>query len=85
MEFAKAANCKFTAVQILELMVLFPFFAVKNGYNYARSVLGQMFSCQKDMFYRFLSNEDINWRPKSLAKLQFLIELISYCYKTNTP
>ena len=62
MDFAKAANCKFTASQVLELMVLFPFFAVKNGYNFAKSVLGQMFACQKDMFYRFLANADINWR-----------------------
>ena len=34
MEFAKAANCKFTAGQVLELMVLFPFFAVKNSVDH---------------------------------------------------
>lgn len=62
MVFAKAANCKFTASHVLELMVLFPFFAIKNSLNFAGSVLGQMFACKKDMFYRFLSNEDINWR-----------------------
>ena len=38
-EFAKAANCKFTAGQVLELMVLFPFFPVKNGHNFAKSIL----------------------------------------------
>ena len=62
MDFAKAANCKFTASQILELMILFPFFAIKNSLSFAGSVLGQMFACKEDMFYRFLSNEDINWR-----------------------
>ena len=62
MDFAKAANCKFTAGQVLEMMVLFPFFAVKNGYNFSKSILGQLFACQKDMFYRFLANGDINWR-----------------------
>ena len=62
MDFAKAANCKFTASQVLELMVLFPFFAIKNSLGFVGSVLGQMFACKKDMFYRFLSNEDINWR-----------------------
>ena len=61
MVFAKAANCKFTASHVLELMVLFPFFAIKNSLNFAGSVLGQMFACKKDMFYRFLSNEDINY------------------------
>lgn len=62
MDFSKATNCKFTASQVLTLMVLFPFFAVKNCLNFAGSVLGQMFACKKDMFYRFLSNEDINCR-----------------------
>ena len=61
-DFTKAVNCKFTASQVLELMILFPFFAIKNSLNFAGSVLGQMFACKKDMFYRFLSNEDINWR-----------------------
>ena len=71
MDFAKAANCKFTASHVLELMVQFPFFAIKNSLNFAGSLLCQMFACKKkDMFYRFLSNEDINWRPKSLAKLK---------------
>ena len=62
MDFSKAANCKFTASQVLQLMVLFPFFAIKNCLNFAGSVLGQMFACKKDMFYRFLSNEVVNWR-----------------------
>lgn len=62
MEFAKAANCKFTAAQVLKLMVLFPFFTIKNGCNYAGSTLGHLFACKRDMFYRFLANERINWR-----------------------
>ena len=70
MDFAKAANYKFTASHVLELMVQFPFFAIKNSLNFAGGLLCQMFACKKDMFYRFLSNEDINWRPKSLAKLK---------------
>ena len=48
-------------------------FAIKNSLNFAGSALGQMFACKKDMFYRFLSNEDINRQPKSLAKLKSLI------------
>lgn len=62
MDFAKAVNCKFTAAQVLKLMVLFPFFAIKNGHNYAGSVLGQLFVCKRDMFYRFMANENLNWR-----------------------
>ena len=45
-------------------------FAIKNSLNFAGSLLGQMFACKKDMFYRFLSNEDINRRPESLAILK---------------
>ena len=42
-------------------MVLFPFFAVKNGHNFAKSILGQMFACRKDMFYRFLDSITSLW------------------------
>jgi hypothetical protein len=63
MGFAKAENCKFTAEQIFRLAVLFPFFSIKNARNYTKSMLGQLFMCHKDMFYRFLANVvDINWR-----------------------
>ena len=48
MDFAKAANCKFTASRVLERRVLFPFFAIKNSNNIAGSVCGQMFSSKKD-------------------------------------
>ena len=34
----------------------------KDSLNFAGSVLGQMLACKKDMFYRFLSNEEINLR-----------------------
>lgn len=33
-----------------ELLVLFPFFAIKNSLNFAGSALGQMFARKKDMF-----------------------------------
>lgn len=33
-----------------ELLVLFPFFAIKNSLNCAGSALGQMFARKKDMF-----------------------------------
>lgn len=47
MDFAKGANCKFTASQLLDLLVLFPFFAIKNSLNFAGSVLDQMIVCKK--------------------------------------
>lgn len=58
----KNPNCKFTCLQILQLLVLFPFFSVKNAANYSSSVLGRMFECHKDMFYRFMNDGNIDWR-----------------------
>ena len=36
----KKANCKFTNVQVLNLLMLFPFFVVRNAYRYSGSSLG---------------------------------------------
>ena len=58
----KNPNCKFTCFQVLQLLVLFPFFSVKNAANYSSSALGKLFACHKDMFYRFMNDGNINWR-----------------------
>jgi hypothetical protein len=44
------------------MMILSPFFSVKNAANYRISPLQSLFDCHKDMFYRVLSNENIDWR-----------------------
>ena len=43
----KNPNCKFTCLQVLQLLVLFPFFSIKNAANYSSSALGKMFVCHK--------------------------------------
>ena len=66
----KNPNCKFTCLQVLQLLVLFPFFSIKNAANYSSSALGKMFAstlgkmfvCHKDMFYRFMNDGNVNWR-----------------------
>lgn len=58
----KNPNCKFTYLQVLQLLVLFPFFSVKNAANYSSSSLGKLFACHKDMFYRFMNDGNVNWR-----------------------
>lgn len=60
--FEKRHNCKLTCVQVLELLLLFPFFQVKNSSQYSHSGLFRFFSCQKDMFYRFMEQDSIDWR-----------------------
>lgn len=37
----KNPNCKFTCLQVLQLLVLFPFFSIKNAANYSSSAPGQ--------------------------------------------
>ena len=59
---AKKANCKLTPLQVLNLLIVFPFFMVKNVYRYSDSSLNRLFHCEKDMFYRFLNNGNIKWR-----------------------
>ena len=52
----KNPNCKFTCLQVLQLLVLFPFFSIKNAANYSSSALGKVFACHKDVFYRFMND-----------------------------
>ena len=51
-------NCKLSQMQVLELLLLFPCFLIKNAYNYSKSTLAEMFDCHKDTFYRMLSEEN---------------------------
>lgn len=50
----KKENCKLTTLQVLNLLVLFPFFVVKNASRYSNSSLSKLFNCDKYMFYRFM-------------------------------
>lgn len=58
----KADNSKYTTIQVLHLLLLYPFFVVKDVYSYSSSALGKVFHLEKDVFYRFMRNDSINWR-----------------------
>jgi len=58
----KNPNCKFTFVQVVKLLILFPFFSVKTAADYAGSSLGKFFTCKKDMFYRLMDDGRVDWR-----------------------
>ena len=60
--FEKRHNSKLTCLQVLELLLVFPFFMIKNPFQYNHSGLSKLFSCQKDMFYRFMNQDNIDWR-----------------------
>ena len=58
----KRENCKLTSLQIFQLLILLPFFAVSGFSHYGDSVLHRMFGGKKDLFYSFMSQDTINWR-----------------------
>ena len=74
---AKKANCKFTPLQVLNLLIVFPFFTVKNAYRYSGSSLNKLFRCEKDMFYRFVNNGNIKWRKLLYVLNMQLLQKIS--------
>ena len=60
--YEKRHNCKFTALQALQLLILFPFFCIGNAFNYPGSALGKLFTCNKDRFYNLMKKGSIDWR-----------------------
>lgn len=59
---SKSNNCKYSILQVFQLLVLFPFFGVKDAFHYSTSSLGRIFHCEKDMFYEFMKNDFVDWR-----------------------
>lgn len=59
---AKRENCKLTNVQVFQILVLMPFFAIPGFSHYAESVLNRMFGGKKDIFYSFMEQDNIDWR-----------------------
>lgn len=71
-------NCKYTRLQVLELLLLFPLFMIKNAFHYSDSSLARIISCKKDVFYRFMENGFFDWRKIVYRiNLQLLNKIIS--------
>ena len=73
----KKENCKFTTLQVLNLLILLPFFVVKNVSRYSNSFLNKLFNCDNDMFYRFINDGNVKWRKLLYAMNLQLIKKIS--------
>ena len=58
----KRDNCQQTKLQVFQILVLLPFFAIKGFSHYDSSVLNRMFGGKKDVLYSFASQDNINWR-----------------------
>lgn len=59
---SKMHNCKMNSWQVVMILLVFPFFAVKNALRYQDSTLGKLFKCKKDMFYDFLNDDRVDWK-----------------------
>ena len=79
----KKYNCKFSNGQVLSLLMLFPFFVIRNAYRYPGSSLSRLFSCEKDMFYRFMNDGNIRWRKLLYAMNLQLLRKISRSTKAG--
>lgn len=58
----KRENCQLTNLQVFQILVLMPFFAIKGVSHYTTSVLNRMFGGKKDVFYSFMQQDNIRWR-----------------------
>ncbi len=57
-----ACNVKYRNVDKLTLLLLFPFFDIKDASHFSGSALYKLISCGKDVFYRMLNDSSIDWR-----------------------
>ena len=58
----KRDNCHLTNLQVFQILVLLPFFAINGSSHYEGSALNRMFGGKKDILYSYLSQDGINWR-----------------------
>lgn len=58
----KRENCQLTNLQIFQILVLLPFFAIRGFSHYNGSVLSRMFGGKKDLLYSYMAQDNINWR-----------------------
>ena len=59
------SNNKVKNVNKLLLLLLFPFFGIKDAWHYEDSALYPVLSRGKDIFYRLLNDSSVNWRKIS--------------------
>lgn len=60
-----ACNNRHRNINKLLLLLLFPFFDIKDAWQYGPSTLSPLISCGKDVFYRLINNPDVPWRKIS--------------------
>jgi len=67
-------NTQYSGKQIFTLLLLFPFFTIKDSSHFNESSVYQLYKCGKDVFYEFLKSTLIEWRKLSYQVTKQLIE-----------
>ena len=55
-------NNMYSLLQVFQALLLYPCFMIRNPYHFGESSLSHLLGCKKDVFYRFMSNPNIDWR-----------------------
>ena len=80
-----ACNVKYRIADKLTLLLLFPFFEIKDASHFCDSALHKIISCGKDVFYRMLNDSNIDWRSISYClNLKLLKTTASKCELQET-
>lgn len=62
----KRANCQLTNLQVFQILILMPFFAVSGLSHYTTSVMSRMFGGKKDILYSFMAQDTVDWAMSSI-------------------
>lgn len=65
--FGRTSKCNkvYSLLQVLQTLLVYPCFMIRNPYNFDKTPLGHHVGCKKDVFYRFMNDASINWRKLS--------------------
>lgn len=58
-------NKVYSLLQVLQTLLVYPCFMIRNPYHFDKTPLGRHVGCKKDVFYRFMNDASINWRKLS--------------------
>ena len=75
----KRENCQLTNVQVFQILLLFPFFAIKGFSHYNGLALCRMFGGKKDVLYSYMSQDNINWRNVIYRITNWLLTKVTVC------
>lgn len=62
--FGRTSRCNkvYSLLQVLQTLLVYPCFMIRNPYNFGKTALGRYVGCKKDVFYRFMNDAGIDWR-----------------------